>query len=192
MACTPRSCELVAPWKLAQEELVQGLLEMGHVERVCEVCQARKQRHTSFPEQAKYRARELLDLVHGNLCGPIAPATSGGNKYFLLLVDDLSRYMWVVAIPSKDYAMAAIKEIQVRAEGESGCMLRALHVDRGGKFTFMEFIEYCMMEAVQSQHTAPHIPQQNNMMEHRNVRVVATVRSMLKVKGLLLIFLMLK
>jgi hypothetical protein len=135
---------------------------MGHVERVCEVCQARKQRHTSFPEQAKYRARELLDLVHGNLCGPIAPATSGGNKYFLLLVDDLSRYMWVVAIPSKDYAMAAIKEIQARAEGESGCMLRALHIDRGGKFTFMEFVEYCMMEAVQSQHTAPHIPQEQH------------------------------
>jgi hypothetical protein len=91
---------------------------MGHVERVCEVCQARKQRHTSSPEQAKYRARELLDLVHGNLCGPITPTTSGGNKYFLLVVYDLSRYMWVVAIPSKDYAMAAIKEIQVRVHAE--------------------------------------------------------------------------
>jgi hypothetical protein len=25
-----------------------------------------------------------------------------GNKYFLLLVDDLSKYMWVAVIPSKD------------------------------------------------------------------------------------------
>jgi hypothetical protein len=42
---------------------------------------------------------------------PIAPTTPMGNKYFLLLVDDLSRYIWVAAIPSKDRAVAAIKEI---------------------------------------------------------------------------------
>jgi hypothetical protein len=33
------------------------------------------------------------------------------NKYFLLLVDDLSRYMWVAVIPSKYRASAAIKDI---------------------------------------------------------------------------------
>jgi hypothetical protein len=41
-----------------------------------------------------------------------------GNKYFLLLMDDLSRYMWVATIPSKDHAAAAIKEIQAWMEGE--------------------------------------------------------------------------
>jgi hypothetical protein len=45
------------------------------------------------------------------LCGPISPTMPRGNKYFLLLVDDLSRYMWVAVIPSKDRAAAAIKNI---------------------------------------------------------------------------------
>jgi hypothetical protein len=45
------------------------------------------------------------------LCGPISPTMPRGNKYFLLLVDDLSRYMWVAVIPSKDRASAAIKNI---------------------------------------------------------------------------------
>jgi hypothetical protein len=67
------------------------------------------------------------------LCGPISPATSRGNKYFLLLVDDLSRYMWVAAIPSKDRAVAAIKDIQARAEGE---------------FTVIEFVDYCAAEGM--------------------------------------------
>jgi hypothetical protein len=35
-------------------------------------------------------------------------------------VDDLSRYMWVAAIPSKDRAATVIKDIQTQAEGESG------------------------------------------------------------------------
>jgi transposase InsO family protein len=78
-------------------------------------------------------------VVHGDLCGPISPVTSRGNKYFLLLVNDLSRYMWVATISSKDRAAAAIKDIQAWAEGESGLKLKALRTDRGGEFTAMEF-----------------------------------------------------
>jgi hypothetical protein len=90
------------------------------------------------------------------LCGPIAPVTSRGNKYFLLLVDDLSRYMWVVVIPSKDHAAVAIKEIQAWAEGESGLKLRVLRTVRGGKFTAREFAEYCTTQGVHCQHTVPY------------------------------------
>jgi hypothetical protein len=43
--------------------------------------------------------------------GPISLATPRGNMYFLLLVDDLSRYIWVAVIPSKDCAVVAIKDI---------------------------------------------------------------------------------
>jgi hypothetical protein len=43
--------------KLAREELVRGLSELGQVERVCEACQAGKQRHNSFPAQAEYQAQ---------------------------------------------------------------------------------------------------------------------------------------
>jgi hypothetical protein len=64
------------------------------------------------------------------------------NKYFLLLMDDLSRYMWVAVIPSKDHAVASIKEIQAWAEGESGLKLMAIHTDHGGKFTMRVFMEY--------------------------------------------------
>lgn len=42
--------------KLAWEELVQGSLEIGQLEQLCEACQAGKQRRTLFPVQAEYRA----------------------------------------------------------------------------------------------------------------------------------------
>jgi hypothetical protein len=82
------------------------------VKQLCEACQAGKQRHTSFLVKAEYPMRECLELVHGDLCDPIAPATLRGNKYFLLLVDYLNKCMWVAAIPSKNRASTAIKEIQ--------------------------------------------------------------------------------
>jgi hypothetical protein len=86
--------------------------------------------------------------VHGDLCGPISQATPKGNKYFLLLVDAPSGYMWVVMIPFKDRAATAINDIQAWAEGESGLKLKALHTDHGGEFTTMEFTDYCVAEGV--------------------------------------------
>jgi hypothetical protein len=88
-----RHINMVALRKLAREELVHGLLLIDQVGQLCEVCQAGKQRRTSFPVKAEYRAKRRLELVHGDLCGPISPATPRRNKYFMLLVDDLSRYM---------------------------------------------------------------------------------------------------
>jgi hypothetical protein len=45
--------------------------------------------------------------VHGDLCGPMTPATPVGRRYFLLLIDDLSRYMLVVVLDSKGEAVEA-------------------------------------------------------------------------------------
>jgi hypothetical protein len=118
------------------------------------------------------------------LCGPISPATLRGNKYFLLLVNDLSRYMWVAVIPSNDRTTATIKDIHARVEGESGLKLKALRINRGGEFTATKFVDYCVAEGVHHQHTVSYNSQQNGIVERRNRAVVATARSMLKAKGL--------
>jgi hypothetical protein len=74
---------MVALQKLAREKLVHGLPKIGQVGQLCEVCQAGKQRRTSFLAKAEYRAKRRLELVHDDLCSLILPATPKGNKYFL-------------------------------------------------------------------------------------------------------------
>ena len=51
----------------------------------------------------------------------------------MLLVDDLSRYMWVMILGSKGEAADAIKRAQAAAEAESGRKLRVLRTDNGGR-----------------------------------------------------------
>jgi hypothetical protein len=179
-----RHVNMAALQKLAREELVHGLPEIGQVGQLFETCQAGKQRRTSFPVKVEYQAERRIELVHGDLCGPISPTTSRGNKYFLLLVNDLSRYMWVAMIRFKDHAAAAIKDIQAWAEGESGLKLKALHTDHGGEFNVTEFADYYAAEDVHHQHTMSYSPQQNDVVQRWNGTMVATARSMLKAKGL--------
>jgi hypothetical protein len=105
---------------------------LNHVEQFCDVCVLMKQRRLLFPQQSSFRAKERLKLVHGDLCDPVTSATPGGRRYFLLLVDDLSRYMWVVILGSKGEAADAIRRAQAAAEAECGSKLCVLRTDNGG------------------------------------------------------------
>jgi transposase InsO family protein len=138
--------------------MVRGLNHIKHAGELCDSCLVGKQRRLPFPKAVSYHATEVLELVHGDLCGPITSATHGGRKYFLLLMDDCSRYMWLQLLTSKDQVAEAIKRVKARAEAESGKRLRLLRTDRGGEFTSVEFAVYCADEGVVRHHTAPYSP----------------------------------
>mgnify|MGYP002413840545 FL=1 len=174
--------------RLSAKEMVRGLPCLDHVEQFCDICVLTKQRRLPFPQQASFRAKEKLELVHGDLCGPVTPATPGGRRYFLLLVDDLSRYMWVMILGSKGEAADAIRRAQVGVEAESGRKLRVLRTDNGGEFTAAEFASYCADEGIQRHYSAPYSPQQNGVVERRNQTVVGMARALLKQRGMPAVF----
>jgi hypothetical protein len=74
----------------------------------------------------------------------VTPATPGGRRYFLLLIDNLSRYMWVVVLGSKGEATDAIRRTQAVAEAEYGRKLCVLRTDNDSELT-----SYCADEGVQ-------------------------------------------
>jgi hypothetical protein len=116
--------------------------------------------------------------MHGDLCGPVTPATPGGRLYFLLLVDDLSRYLWVMVLGSKGEAADAIRHAQFAAEAEYGRKLCLMRTYYGKEFTVIEFTLYCADEVIQRHYPAPYNPQQNNVV----------VRALLKQRGMSVVF----
>jgi transposase InsO family protein len=170
--------------KLADKEMVLGMPHIDQLERVCDGCLVGKQHRTSFPAVSRFRASTPLELLHGDLCGPITPATNAGKKYFLLIVDDFSRYMWIVLIRSKDEAFEAFLKVKAATEMELKLQVRSLRTDRGGEFTSREFNDYCEEKGIKRFLTAPYSPQQNGVVERRNQTVVAMARSLLKSKNL--------
>jgi hypothetical protein len=64
--------------RLASQEMVHGMPRITHPEQLYDACLPGKQRRMPFPQVAKFRATTPLQLVHGDLCGPISSATQGG------------------------------------------------------------------------------------------------------------------
>jgi hypothetical protein len=88
----------------------------------------------------------------------VTPATPRGRRYFLLLVDDVSRYMWVVLLDAKAAAADAIKRLQAAVEAKCGRKLWVLCTDNGGEVTATEFAAYCADEGIHRHFSAPYTP----------------------------------
>ena len=169
--------------KLSSKEIVRGLPKLEIPENICRDCIARKQHRSPFPSLASYRASRPLELVHGDICGPILLATLGGSKYFLLLVDDYSRLMWVAMIKKKSKAFQAFVKFKNLAEAEKEMKIRCLRTDQRGEFTSSIFSKFCSENGIKRQFSAPYSPQKNGVVERRNMTVMNMVRSILKDKN---------
>ncbi|CAH9146107.1 unnamed protein product [Cuscuta epithymum] len=165
---------------LSKNQMVTGIPVIEHVEELCDGCCIGKQHRNPFPRVSNYRAREPLELVHCDLCGPITPSTAGGKRYFLLVVDDYSRFMWVELLATKDEALRCFKKIKAVAEAGRECKLRAFRSDRGGEFNSCEFAEFCNQNGIKHNTTAGYSPQQNGVVERRNQMVVEMARCLMK------------
>lgn len=102
--------------QMASKEMVHDLPKLSHPKQICTGCLMSKQVKKAYPQQSNYSAKKVLELVHGDLCGPITPSTKGGCKYVFLLVDDCSRVMWAYLLRSKDEAFETFKKFQARVE----------------------------------------------------------------------------
>ncbi|PKU59488.1 Retrovirus-related Pol polyprotein from transposon TNT 1-94 [Dendrobium catenatum] len=144
---------------MSRKGLVHGLPDINHPNQICEGCVFGKQPRKSFPNEASFRAKKPLQLIHTDVCGPIAPASFGKHRYFLTFIDDYSRKIWVYFLKEKSEAFTMFKKFKASTEKESGFLIKSIRSDRGGEFTSKAFKEYCEEHGIRHQLTAPFSPQ---------------------------------
>nr|GFA38400.1 zinc finger, CCHC-type [Tanacetum cinerariifolium] len=119
--------------KMTRKNLVDGIPRINHAGQVCNACLLGKHSRTPFLNQAKFRSKNPLDLVYGDLCGPINPTTHSDKKFIFLLVDDCTRFMWAYFLTSKDQALSTFKDFRQKIEMEMRMKVWMLRTDRGVK-----------------------------------------------------------
>ena len=67
-----------------------------------------------------YRAKEVLDLVHTDLCGPMSTSARKGYEYVITFIDDYSRYGYIYLMRHKSEAFEKFKEFKAEVENHLG------------------------------------------------------------------------
>ena len=60
--------------------------------------------------------KEVLELVHTDLCGPMNIRERGGYKYFITFIDDYSRYGYIYLLHRTSECFDKFKEYKDRKE----------------------------------------------------------------------------
>ncbi|CAA7037483.1 unnamed protein product [Microthlaspi erraticum] len=113
----------------------------------------RKTSKSNVPTSIYISCNNILELIHGDLCGPITPPTAARNSS-KGLKHWLSKRQEFLSRPSE--------------------------LIGGGEFMSQEFQSFCEISGIKRHLTAPYSPQQNGVVERRNRTLLEMTRSILK------------
>ncbi|CAI7927984.1 unnamed protein product [Closterium sp. NIES-54] len=124
-----------------------------------------------------------LQTRHMDVWGPARVRGRGHERYFLLVVDDYSRYTTVFPLRSKgDVTEVLIDRIraarlQLRESFGSDFPVLRLHSDRGREFSSARLGAFCRAQGIHQTFTLPPSPQQNGIAERRIGMVMDVART---------------
>ncbi|GKC98645.1 retrotransposon protein, putative, ty1-copia subclass, partial [Tanacetum coccineum] len=134
------------------------------------------------------RAKDLLGIIHTDVCGPLRHVSRQGASYFITFTDDYSRYGYVYLLKHKHEVFETFKVFKNEVENQLGKTIKAIRSDHGGEYISQEFKDYLKANGIVQQLTPPYTPQHNGVSERRNRTLLDMVRSMMNLTTLPLSF----
>jgi transposase InsO family protein len=132
--------------------------------------------HSPVNTMMSEQPRQLLYMDNA---GPSQVHSMGGKWYVLVIIDDYSRYSWVFFLKSKDEVLEHFQNLALRLNNEHPNCLKAIRSDNETEFNNASFDQFCLDHGVDQQFSAPHVPQQNEVVQQKNHTLVDMARTML-------------
>jgi hypothetical protein len=133
--------------------------------------------HKPFPPKAT-RTTNTGELIHMDLWGKYQIKSIHGNQYYILFIDDYSRYITVNYLKSKTEATQKVQDYLTHISARNRNPL-AIRMDRGMEFINKPMKNWCSRHSIEIQMTAPYSPSQNGVAEQMNQTMVELARAMI-------------
>ena len=158
----------------------------GELERICGSCQLGRQVQTPHLESQLGSTTRLLELVHMDIMGLMRIERIARKGYEYVCVDDFSRLTWVNFLRTKSKAFEAFEAFeelwQRLYEDHINKLLKISRTrsDHDKEFKTSLFENLCMKNGIEHEFSTPKTPQQNGIVERKNINLQERARVMLK------------
>ena len=166
--------------QIKKNELVRGLPKISlENDKVCEACQMGTQIKTSFKNKIFIFTLRPLELFHMDLFGPSRTTSLGGKLYSLVIMDDFSIYTWVLFLAHKNDAFHEFSKLCRKNQNEKGLTISCIRSDHEREFENVDFESFCDEHGIEHKFLALRTPQQNGVVERKNITLQEMARTML-------------
>nr|GEZ91722.1 retrotransposon protein, putative, Ty1-copia subclass [Tanacetum cinerariifolium] len=126
----------------------------------CVSCMSGKMARKPYTHQVE-RAKDLLGLIHTDVCGTFKIMSRQGASYFITFTDDFSRYGYVYLLKHKHEVFETFKMFQKEVENQLEKTIKSLRSDRKGEYISQEFLDHLKDHEIIAHRTPPYTPQRN-------------------------------
>jgi hypothetical protein len=139
---------------------------------VCSSCQLGKA--TKLPFHASSRISSCpLQLIHTDLWTSPIPSMSG-YKYYVIFVDDYSRYSWIYPLHTKSETFAVFVQFKALVEKQFSTTIKQLQSDGGGEYTSHQFQSFLSQHGIAFRKSCPYTSPQNGLAERKLRHILET------------------
>ncbi|GJT43032.1 retrovirus-related pol polyprotein from transposon TNT 1-94 [Tanacetum coccineum] len=146
------------------------------VNKVCDVCLRAKQSRDHFPI-SENKATDIFELIHCDLWGGYRTLSSCGASYFLTIVDDYSRAVWIYLLKNKTEAPLKLLNFFAMVERQYNKKVKIVRSDNGTEIICLNeffFLEHGIMHETSCTGT----PQQNGRVERKHRHILNVARAL--------------
>lgn len=141
----------------------------------CDSCHFAKQRKLPFPDSITC-TNEVFNILHADLWGLFSTVSMLGHKYFLTLVDDHSRFTWVIFLKTKAETRDSFINFVACVEKQFNKHVKCLKSDNGAKFLALN--SFLSAKGILHQKSCVETPQQNGIVERKHQHILNVSRAM--------------
>jgi hypothetical protein len=169
---------------LKKKILVDGILDIHFSKGVCEGCVLGKHPQEKFNKGKYHRAYTPLDLILSDLMDPFPHPSISKVRFVLIFVDDFSRFTWIYFLRKKSKLFQHLKDFKAMVETQSGNKIKVFRTNKGGEYVNHDIHNIFHEAGIPLQHTFPYTPQQNIVVERKNISLKEMASCMLHAKSL--------
>jgi transposase InsO family protein len=149
-----------------------------HVQHHCKHCLIGKMHKLPFAH-SQFQSTQPLELVHNDEWGPAPVNSCNGYRYYLLFVDNFSRFSWLFLLKSKSEVLNTFKHFKATVENQFSKQIKFLRTDCGGEYTSNFFTEFCSTHGITHKFSCPHTLQQNGIVERKHRHIIESALTLL-------------
>jgi len=135
--------------------------------KMCESCRLGKSSRLPFIA-SDFIASRPLERVHCDLWGPAPVSSIQGFQYYVIFIDNRSRFCWFYPLKHKSDFCSLFMKFQSFVENLLQTKIGTFQSDGGGEFTSNRFLQHLQESGIQHYISCPHTPQQNGLAERKH------------------------
>jgi hypothetical protein len=156
--------------------------ELSNKKKFCDSCQLGKGNALPF-SSSTHITLAPLELIHTNLWK--SPVSSlSGCKYYIIFVDDFSRYTWFYPFHKKSDVCECFFKFKVLVENQFTCKIKSLQSDGKGEYTSLQFQAFLSKHGILHRKSCPYTSQQNGLAERKLRHLLETGLTLLAYSSL--------